>query len=67
MNKEQLRQKAIQHIHAMDTYNSIMIEVLLNPPRVCMGIRDLIHTYQEPQKTEQELLKERLQEVWPQW
>ena len=64
MNKEQLRQKALQHIRAMDTYNSMMIEVVLNPPKVCMGIRDLIYTYEEPQKTEQELLRENIDKEW---
>ena len=64
MNKEQLRQKALQHIRAMDTYNSMMIEVMLNPPKRCVGIQDLIYTYEEPQKTEQELLRENIDREW---
>ena len=64
MNKEQLRQKAMEHIRAMDTYNSIMIEVMLKPSKTCAGIQDLIYTYEEPQKTERELLCENIDKEW---
>ena len=64
MNREQFRQKAIQHICAMDTYDSIMIEKMLNPSKTCAGIQDLIYTYEEPQRTEQELLRENIDKEW---
>lgn len=63
MNKEQ-RRKALKHIRAMDDYNALMIEAILNPPKKLMGIQDLIYTYVEPQKTEQELLRENIQKEW---
>ena len=60
-----MRQKMLKHIRAMDTYNTLMIEVMLHPPKKCMGIQDLIsYQDQEPEKTEQELLRENIQKEW---
>ena len=67
MNRGQLRQKAIEHYKNCEDFNIGLAMVLMKSPTKTLSIQDLIYTYEEPQKTEQELLKERLQEVWPQW
>ena len=60
MNKEQLRQKALEHYRNCENYNIELARAIMKSPTKTMSIQDLIHTYEEPQKTEQELLRD----VW---
>ena len=64
MNKEQLRQKALEHYRNCENYNIELAMAIMKSPTKTMGIQDLIYTYEEPQKTKQELLHENIDREW---
>ena len=64
MNRGQLRQKAIEHYKNCEDFNIELAMVLMKSPTKTLSIQDLIYTYEEPQKTEQELLRENIDREW---
>ena len=64
MNREQLRQKAIEHYNNCEDFNIGLAMVLMKSPTKTLSIQDLIYTYEEPQKTGQELLRENIDKEW---